>query len=342
MVGLGSSAIPLHAHHFLPNTPHLHMYAVGVDLGGTNIKAGLVRRDGTITHQVSLPTEAERGAEHVVARVAVAVERVLGKGSESAPPLGVGIGSPGKVANDHATVITPPNFPGWGEINLAERLGARFPAPIVVENDANAAGIGSAHYGAGRRFGSFVMVTLGTGVGGAIVHEGKLFRGVTGGAGELGHVSIDYEGPYARSGIAGVIEAYLGNRFLVHHARGRLLTRETMLRELAGPQLDTLTPKMLHHAAERGDEAAREVLAWAGHKLGTALGTVVNLLDIRKVVVGGGISAAGDFILGPAREALRRAVLPAFQDDLEIVRETLGNEAAILGAAWLVFERADR
>lgn len=317
------------------------MYAVGVDLGGTNIKAGLVRRDGAITHQVSLPTEAGRGTAHVVTRVAAAVEQVLGEGGDT-PPVGIGIGAPGKVANDHATVIKPPNFPGWDEVDLVERLGAYVPVPIVVENDANAAGIGSAHYGAGRDLGSFIMVTLGTGVGGAIVHEKKLFRGITGGAGEVGHVSIDYEGPYARSGVAGAIEGYLGNRFLIHHARGRLLTRETMLRELAGPEFETLTPKMLHHAAARGDEPAREVLAWAGHKLGTALGTVVNLLDIRKVVVGGGISAAGDFILDPAREALQRAVFPAFQDDLEIVRETLGNEAAILGAAWLVFERAER
>lgn len=314
------------------------MYAVGVDLGGTNIQAGLVLRDGHLAHQVTLPTDVERGPEHVVARVAAAIEQVLDEGSDGTPPLGIGVGAPGKVANDQATVIQPPNFPGWTEVNLAERLGAYFSAPVLVENDANAAGLGSAHFGAGRDFGSFLMVTLGTGVGGAIVHEKRLFRGTTGGAGEIGHVSIDYEGPYARSGVAGVIEGYLGNRFLVHHARGRLLTRETLLREIAGPEFEALTPKMLHYAAERGDEPAREVLAWAGHKLGTALGSVVNLLDIRKVVVGGGLSAADDYILEPTRAALRRAVMPAFQDGLEVVRETLGNEAAILGATWLVFD----
>lgn len=313
------------------------MYAVGVDLGGTSIKAGLVRSDGTLTHQVSIATEAARGPEHVAARVAEAVRQVVGAGGVEV--AGVGVGAPGRVANDHATVVRPPNFPGWGEVNLAERLGGAVLGPVIVENDANAAGLGSARFGAGRAFGSFIMITLGTGVGGAIIHEGRLFRGVSGGAGEVGHVSIDYEGPYARSGVAGVVEAYLGNRFLVHHARGRLLNRETLLHELAGPELERLTPKLLHTAAARGDEPAREVLAWAGHKLGTALGNVVNLLDIRKVVVGGGLSAAGDFILEPAREALHRAVMPACADGLEIVRETLGNEAGVLGAAGLVLER---
>lgn len=316
------------------------MYAVGVDLGGTSIKAGLVERGGTLAHHVTLATDAERGPEHVVARIAAAVEQVLEEASDGTPPFGIGIGAPGKVANDHATVIKPPNFPGWVEVDLVEKLGSYFSAPIVVENDANAAGLGSAHFGAGRAFDSFLMVTLGTGVGGAIIHEKKLFRGTTGGAGELGHVSIDYEGHYARSGVAGAIEGYLGQHFLSRHARARLLNRDTLLRDLAGPELESLTPKMLHHAAEQGDEAAQEVLAWAGHKLGVGLGSVVNLLDIRKVVVGGGISAAGDFLLEPARAALRRSVMPAFAEGVEIVRETLGNEAGILGTAWLAFERA--
>jgi glucokinase len=185
------------------------------------------------------------------------------------------------------------------------------------------------------------MVTLGTGVGGAIVHEKRLFRGTTGAAGELGHVSVDYEGPFARSGVPGAVEAYLGQQFLSRHARYRLLTRETALRAAAGPDLQGLTPLMLHEAAASGDEAAREVLAWAGHKLGCALGSAVNLLDIRKVVVGGGVSQAGDFLLEPARQALRRHVMPPLQEGLELVRETLGNEVALLGAARLVFEHAE-
>src|SRR5690606_23524857 len=143
-----------------------------------------------------------------------------------------------------------------------------------------------------------------------IIHEKRLFRGTTGAAGELGHLSIDYEGPYARSGVAGAIEASLGLHFLSHHPRVRLLTRPTLLREMARPEPARPTPKMRHEAAEQGDEAAREMLAWAGHMLGCALGSAVNLLDIRKVVVGGGVSAAGAYLLDPARASLLRAVMP--------------------------------
>ena len=146
--------------------------------------------------------------------------------------------------------------------------------------------------------------------------------------------------PYSRAGVAGAVEAYLGQRFLVEHARDRLRTRETSLHATCGPDLKALTPHALSKAADAGDGAAIEVLAWAGHKLGSALGSAVNLLDVRKVVVGGGVSGAGDWILAPARVALERAVMPAMRAGLEVVQETRGNDVALLGAAHLVFEAA--
>ena len=312
-------------------------YAVGIDLGGTTIKAGLVDDEGTIVHHTQIDTEADRGPEHVLDRIVVAVEQSLAKLPAGKDFLGVGIGSPGSVSMDRTTISKPPNFPGWNHVNLSASLSQAVSGPIIVENDANVAGLGSAFWGAGQAFDSFIMVTLGTGVGGAIIHQKRLFRGTTGAAGELGHMSIDYEGPYARSGIAGAVEAYLGLNFLSHHARYRLLTRPSILREMAGPDLVDLTPKMLYEAAEKNDDAARDMLAWAGHKLGYSLGSAVNLLDIRKVVVGGGISAAGDYLLEPARLALRQAVMPGMQDGLEIVRERRGNEVGVLGAARLAF-----
>lgn len=314
-------------------------YAVGVDLGGTSIKAGLVEREAGIVRQALVPTEADRGPEYVVGRISEAIRQLLDGGDETAE--GIGIGSPGTISRDRRAVHCPPNFPGWDVVDLAAEMERAFDLRTLVENDANVAGLGSAFYGAGRPYDSFIMVTLGTGVGGAIIHEKRLFRGAHGGAGELGHVSIDYEGPYARSGVAGAVEAYLGQRFLSHHARHRLLTRQSLLHEMTGRDLSGLTPKMLHEAANRGDEAAIEMLAWAGHKLGCALGSVVNLLDIRTIIVGGGVSAAGDFLLEPARAALRRFVMPGLADGVTLTRETLGNEVALLGAARLCFEPTD-
>ncbi len=318
-------------------------FAVGVDLGGTSIKAALVERGRGLVYETNRPTYAEEGPQRIIERIGDIVEELIEKAPEQRI-AGIGIGSPGAINWERTTVSHPPNFPGWETINLHEALQARFGEKmhVFVENDANVAGLGSAHYGAGKPFDSFIMVTLGTGVGGAIIYQNKIFRGATGAAGEIGHMTIDYEGPFDRSGVAGAIEAYLGQRFLSRHARYRLMNRqESLVHEMAGPDLQGITPKMLYDAAVRGDAGAIEVLAWAGHKLGCVLGSAVNLLDIRKIVVGGGLSAAGDFILEPARETLRRFVMPGMWAGLDIIQETRGNEVGMLGAAHLVFQYLD-
>jgi glucokinase len=320
-------------------------YAIGVDLGGTNVKAALVERDGGIVHREALPSGAADGPERVLDRIADGIAAAHRALPDGAVARGVGLGAPGAVLLDRATVCQPPNLPGWDEVHMPRELagrldarGVRLDGPTLVENDANVAGLGSAFYGAGRPFDSFLMITLGTGVGGAIVVDNRLFRGSTGAAGEIGHMSIDYEGPYDRAGVAGAIEAYLGQRFLSHHARYQLLARETDLHATAGRDLEDISPRQLHEAAVAGDRGAIEVLAWAGHKLGVLIGSVVNLLDIRKVVVGGGVSQADAFILEPAREAALRFIYGPMLDGVEIVRERSGNDVALLGAARLVFE----
>jgi glucokinase len=314
--------------------------AIGVDLGGTAVKVGLVDSEDQLLSSVQLDTEAADGPDHVIARIVDGIRRLD-------PPVedlsGIGIGAPGSVNLERTTVTTPPNFPGWSEVDLSRNIRDRIGPglPVIVDNDANVAALGSAYFGAGKSFESFLMVTLGTGVGGAIIYNRRLFRGTTGGAGELGHVSIDYDGPKAAAGIPGVIEAYLGQRFLSGHAVERLRSRpESSLHELAMNQPLELTPLHLYQAARAGDEAAADILAWAGHKLGWGLGSAVNLLDIRKIVIGGGMSAAGDLIIEPARRALKEVVMPGLSDGLEIVRETLGNQAGMLGAAQLAFNHA--
>ncbi len=318
-------------------------YAIGIDLGGTNIKAALVERNAGVVVVKRTPTEAERGVDHVLERI-VAIAREMIEEAPGKHVVGIGIGAPGTVNWERTSIRYPPNIPGWVEVNLRDALQQRLREDlhVIVENDANAAALGSAHYGAGRPYDAFIMVTLGTGVGGAIIYQNTIFRGTTGGAGEIGHMTIDYDGPVARSGVAGAIEAYLGQRFLSRHARYRLLNYpESPLHQEAGPDMIDLTPEMLSQAAEQGDEAAREVLAWAGHKLGCVLGSAINLLDIRTVIVGGGVSAAGDLILEPARKAVGHYIKPGLREGVVILQETLGNEVGMLGAAYLVFELLD-
>ena len=322
----------------------MEQYAIGIDLGGTNIKAALVERDAGIVSATSTPTETERGAAHVLGRIIETAQALSEEAGPQARIAGIGIGAPGTIDWERTSLRYPPNIPGWEEIDLREALQERLGKKlhVIVENDANVAGLGSAHYGAGRPYDSFIMVTLGTGVGGAIIYNNTIFRGSTGGAGEIGHMTIDYEGPLPRSGVAGAIEGYLGQRFLSRHARYRLLNYpDSPLHQSAGPDMVDLTPAMLSEAAAVGDEGALAVLAWAGHKLGVLLGSAINLLDIRTVIVGGGVSAAGDFILEPARQTITHYIKPGLREGVRILQETLGNEVGMLGAAYLVFEFLD-
>lgn len=315
-------------------TPH----AIGVDLGGTNLKAALVDRDEGIVKRMKHPTE--EGPEYIQDQIASIAEDLI----DAAPTrsvAGIGIGAPGAVNWERTTVSKPPNFEDWGSVNLRSSLQSRLSdtLPVIVENDANVAALGSAFYGAGQHTDSFIMVTLGTGVGGGIIYQNKIFRGSTGGAAEVGHMTIDYEGPFAKSGVSGAIEGYLGQEFLAQHARDRLVNYpDSTVRDLVDGDLEQITPRVLYEAANQEDELAQDVLAWAGHKLGCVLGSAVNLLDIRTIVVGGGVSGAGDYILDPARDVLPRFIVPGLRDNLRILREELGNEVSLLGAARLAFE----
>lgn len=314
-------------------------HAVGIDLGGTNLKGALVHKEEGIVDLTQRRTEADQGPQHVVDRIADLAADLIAQAPDSV--VGVGIGSPGAINWNRTTVTRPPNLPGWETIDLSAELRSalRPEVPVIVENDANMAALGSAFHGAGQSYDSFIMITLGTGVGGAIIYRNQIFRGSTGGAAEIGHMTIDYEGAFANSGVAGAIEGYIGQSFLSDHARDRLVNYpDSTIHELVDGDLDQLDPRVLHEAAKNGDEAAQDVLAWAGHKLGCALGSAINLLDIRTVVVGGGVSAAGDFILEPARDALPDFVMPGLRSDLKIIQEVLGNEVSMLGAARLAIE----
>ena len=313
-------------------------YAIGLDLGGTSIKAALVEKTSGPVLTERIPTEAQEGAEHVLDQIIRITHRIFAA-SGNKPIRGIGIGAPGTINKERTHLIYPPNIPGWTNMDLCAALQQRLQQDImvVVENDANAAALGSAHYGAGLPHDSFIMVTLGTGVGGAIIYNNTIFRGSTGAAGEIGHMTIDYRGPEDEAGVAGAIEAYLGQRFLSRHAEQQLLD----FPDSPLHRIPDLTPEKLSEAADAGDDGATHVLAWAGHKLGCILGSCINLLDIRTVIVGGGVSAAGNLILNPARTSILQYIKPGMREGVTILQETLGNEAGMLGAAYLVFELLD-
>lgn len=313
------------------------MIAIGIDLGGTNIKAALVDKKKGFVKTSCIPTHADMGKEHVYDRIAMAVSDLLE--DQDKKPIGIGMGMPGMVSMDRKTVKNPPNLPGFKVENVADALEKRTGYRCVIGNDANLAAFGSARFGVGRDFNDFIMVTLGTGVGGGIIYNNKIYRGTTGMAAELGHVIIDYHGPLSNSNTRGGIEAYLGQRFLSRYAADTIRQHEeNPLYKTFHKDFEKLEPVDLYHAAKEGNELAIEILRKTGEKLGYAIVNYIHILDIRKIVVSGGVAKAGKFILDPAKETAIKYLMPPFRENFDIIYESLGNDAALLGAASLAFE----
>lgn len=311
------------------------MKAIAIDLGGTNIKAAVVDKELGIIEQTSAPTNAELGKDHLLDRIAGTVDE-LTKGSDS---IGIGMGLPGMINSEQTTVLYAPNLPGWENVNAAEEISRRTGHPCRIENDANIGALGSLHFGVGRNYDSFIMITLGTGVGGGIIFDNKLFKGSNGMAGELGHVIIDYHGPLSNSVTRGTIEAYLGQRFLSRFASDMISQNtENPLYKRFSRDFDKLEPVDLTMEANQGNELAIEILQKTGQRLGYAIINYTHMMDIRKYVLSGGVAKAGKWLFDPAKEIVKKHMMAPFQKDFELVYEDLGNDSALLGGAGLAFE----
>ncbi len=315
-------------------------YAIGIDVGGTTIKAGRVGTAGVVSGQVVVPSHAERGPESVLAQIAGAAASVAAGGGGGRCE-GIGIGIPGIVSAKDGLVRYPPNFAGWGDVDVTGILTAKSGLRVVTENDANCAALAEAKFGAGKRHADFVFVIWGTGVGGGIILDGGIFRGPGGGAGEIGHVTIDRNGPACNCGNRGCVESYIGQRYLSDRVRAVLAAdgparRRSAILDLAGGDPSRIEPETISRAAEAGDELATSILREAGTTLGVALSTVVNVTDITTAVIGGGISAAPDFVFRAAADEMRSRVLRPHRDAVVVERALLGNLAGMIGAASLL------
>lgn len=315
--------------------PDPQTLVIGTDLGATTVKTGLVRSDGRILYQNRFPTRAGDGPEAVVGQIVLSVEDAMGR-APGAPITGLGIGSPG-VVDDHGVVKAPPNMKDWDEVPLREMLGKAFSLPVAVENDANAAAIAESRFGAGREHPNFLFVIWGTGVGGGIILGGKIFRGPTGGAGEVGHIVIDYNGHPCNCGSRGCVEAYVGQRYLSRRTAERLGEFPwSRILHHAENDPSKIEPLHLSLAAQEGDPLAQEILQEAGTLLGVAIASVMNTMDLRVSVIGGGVSAVTDSVFVAMEQSVRSHVLKPLRPEIRVLRAELGNDAGILGAAGLV------
>jgi glucokinase len=318
-------------------------YIIGVDLGGTKIFAGALSEDGKSQHGMrSIPTSAELGAEGVAERIVGLIEGVIldtmgETGAKREDFIGIGIGAPGPLDREKGLVIVAPNL-GWKNYPLRDRVQNRLGIPSVLDNDANCATLGEWWQGAARGGNTVVGMTIGTGVGGGVIIDGKLHHGASDVAGEIGHTTIDLNGRHCKCGNYGCIEAYASGPAIATRAREVLGREETasLLPSLVNGNLDDITAETVYQAAAQGDAVANEIVRDTARYLGVGIANMLNILNADVVVIAGGVTRAGDALFVPLRaEARRRAFKPAVEAT-KILAGELPGTAGVIGAvaAW--------
>ncbi|MDQ3158066.1 MAG: ROK family glucokinase [Actinomycetota bacterium] len=307
--------------------------AIGVDIGGTKIAAGLVSEQGELVESIRDETPPGEPDE-IAPMVAALVQRLRGDHEI----VGVGIGAAGFIDAARQNVLFAPNI-DWVDEPLAAHVRERVGLPVIVENDANAAAWGEFRFGAGEDTDDLLLVTVGTGIGGGIVHDGELFRGGFGVAAEIGHMRVVREGILCGCGQHGCWEQYGSGRALVRGARERVVAADPAaagLAALVGGDPALITGPMVTELAQQGDPLALELLTDVGHWVGEGIATLCTILDPRVVAIGGGVAAAGDLLLKPIQESFEQFLSAHDHRPVAEIRlAALGNQAGLIGAADL-------
>jgi glucokinase len=313
---------------------------VAVDLGGTQIRAGLIA-DGQVRHRQAAPTASHRGVDAVLATMADLVRQVgAGAGRDDLP---VGISSPGPLDPRTGVVLEAPNLAGWVNVPVVDRLHAALGVPIVLGNDANCAALGEHRFGAGRGAHTLCYVTLSTGIGGGVIIDDQLFEGTAGAATEVGHMTLDLAGPRCNCGNIGCWEALASGPAIAAQARAAVAAGQpTRIADLAAAADGDITAPLVTAAARDGDAVARAILERAGTVIGFGLVNLAHLFDPELIILGGGVTLAGDLVLAPARAIFAAHAMPNYRRTCRIVLAALGDDVGLYGAAALAQQRASR
>jgi glucokinase len=306
----------------------------GIDLGGTNIKIGLLTSEMKVLAQSSCRTESERGFDFVIGQMVAAVRALCGQNHVALASLrGVGIGCPGPLNLKEGRVIMMPNFPGWRDLPIREALHQAIGLPVVLENDANVAAYGEYRMGAGQGLKSLAMFTLGTGIGGGIVTNGQMVRGETDTAAEFGHIPMDLNGRLCGCGRRGCLEAYCGAPGLVKRFGEAVEDGRRSVLVGQGRKCEDLTAKDIFDAAAGGDALAGEIVDRTAYYLAVACDVVVNIVDPDIIVFAGGMTAAGDLLMKPLEKYARERFFPRPKVQTRLAISRLQGDAGIIGAA---------
>lgn len=311
-------------------------YYVGIDLGGTNTKIGILNKDGDILKSTIIKTLSMEGVDRTLERIWDTIQE-LAKDLEIKKESikGIGLGIPGPVLNQSIVAFFA-NFP-WGKnVNIKEKLEKLTGIETKLDNDVNIIALGEAKYGAGKGTKSSVTVALGTGIGGGIYIDGKLVSGYKGAGGEIGHMKVVKDGKLCGCGQKGCFEAYASATGLIREAVSRLtVNKQNLLYKMIDGDLMKLEAKDIFDAAREGDAFSLDLVDYEAEYLALGVANILNIINPEVVVLGGGVALAGDILLNPMREKLAKYALPITLEDLKIVQGVLGNEAGIKGAVGL-------
>ena len=298
--------------------------AIGIDFGGTTIKSALIE-DGKILERGQVIDTLHTGDSNAITEALLS--RIAQLRAIRPDTVAVGVGLPGIIDSVNGIVHRLSNVPGWTDVPLRDLLRVRTGLHAAIENDAKSMAYAEWKYGAARNGTNVVCVTLGTGVGGGIILNGQLYRGSFLGAGEIGQMSIDFQGRPGNYGNRGAIEKYVGNH--------QIAARAQQSYEKAGKlvALEQCTPLALETAAHAGDPIAKQLWSQFGMEIGAALANVVWLLNPDTIVIGGGVANAGDLLFEPIRQSIQSVTMPTFYENLKILPATLGNDAGVIGCA---------
>jgi len=309
---------------------------IGIDIGGTKLTAALAGTDGSVERKIRRPTEENWTARDNLAALRELIQQLLSAAKRrEADVLGIGVGFGGPVDPVRGIVRRSHHVEGWEGIALRHEFEGTFHIPTHVDNDANVGALGELAYGAARNRQHVVYVNIGTGIGGALIISGKLHHGATGNSGEIGHTVIDRSGPPCTCGQRGCLEAFCSGPSIRRRAVARLCQARPESTSLpTGARAVSVTSEVVFEAAQNGDVVAGELVDETAELLGIGIANALNLVNPELVVIGGGVSEAGDVLLAPLREAIRMHALPGAAN-AEVVSAELGYDAGVLGAVAL-------
>jgi glucokinase len=314
--------------------------ALAIDIGGTKILAALVSPQGDIISQEYCLTLAHEGVEAVINRLLTTASNTLDKANMEISQLeGLGIATAGALDTKRGIVTASPNLPGWHNVPLKDIITEKLGVNVYLMNDANAAALAEYLLGAGRGAHNMIYITVSTGIGGGVIINGRLYSGVDGCAGEIGHMTIDVNGPKCNCGNSGCLEVLASGMAVAKEAITRVRRGESsQLSELVAGKLEDIDARIVGIAASRGDPLAFDIIAKAANYLGVGMVNLVNIFNPERIIVGGGMSHLGDMLLEPARRVVRERAFQLAAQSVSIIPSQLGDNAGVIGAAMFVLQ----